>query len=168
MSISYKIAVVILAAATCLSAGIALWAVFFREASPALVPDGPLATEVNAFPTEEDDGEKLAQAEGGGAVNLTYSDQVAFSLADGLAHLSFSNPARSNQSVLLEIVIRGTTVVRSALLPPGHQLAALPLLDSAQLAPGAYTGKFLVSFYQPDGTPALLRTEIPISITATE
>lgn len=168
MNHSYKIILSVLAAVTCLSVGIALWAVFFRDASPALAPDGPLATEVNALPTQEDDGEKLAQAEGGGAVNITYSDQVTVSLSDGLAHLSFSDPARSNQSLVLEIVVQGTTVVRSQLLPPGHQLAALPLLNTAQLSPGQYAGTFLVTFYQPDGTPALLRTEIPISITVTE
>lgn len=169
MQRTYQLAFFALTALTCLSVGLALWALFFRDPSPALSPDAPLATEVNAFPIErEEDTEKLDQAEGGGAVNITYSDQVTASLSDGLAHLSFANPARSNQSLVLEVVIRDTTVVRSQLLPPGHQVAELPLLDPSLLSPGQYKGKFLVTFYQEDGTPALLRTEIPISITATE
>lgn len=163
-----KLLVSALAAVTCVSICIALWALFGRDPTPALPPDALPAAEENAVPTGDDSGEKMDQPEGGGAVNLTYSDQVAISLSEGRAELFFSNPSRSNQSMVLEIVIQGTTVVRSGTLAPGNQVETLPLLDAAQLSPGGYEGKFHVMFYGEDGRQAILNTEIPISITVTE
>ncbi|MDO4516635.1 MAG: hypothetical protein Q4C76_05835 [Bacillota bacterium] len=158
----------LLTVVTCLSVCTALWALSNQEPDPVLPPDELPAAEENAVPTGDDNGEKMDQPEGGGAVNLTYSDQVTISLSEGTAQLSFSNPSRSNQSMVLEIVIQGTTVVQSGALVPGTQVETLPLLDTAKLSPGGYEGKFQVTFYDENGAQALLNTEIPISITVTE
>lgn len=163
-----KVLVAALAAVTCVSVCVALWALFGRGPTPVLPPDEAPAAEENALPTGDDSGEKMDQPEGGGAVNITYSNQVAISLSEGTAQLSFANPSRSNQSMVLGIVIQGTTVVQSGALIPGTQVETLPLLDAAKLSPGRYEGKFQVTFYDENGAQALLNTEIPISITVTE
>lgn len=163
-----KVLVAALAAVTCVSVCVALWALFGRSPTPVLPPDELPAAEENALPSGDDGGEKMDQPEGGGAVNITYSNQVSISLSEGTAQLFFSNPSRSNQSMVLEIVIQGTTVVQSGTLAPGNQVETLPLLDAAKLSPGGYEGKFHVVFYDEDGRQAMLNTEIPISITVTE
>lgn len=163
-----KVLVVVLAIIVFLSVCIALWALFWRDPTPILSPDEAPTAEENAIPTGDDGAEKMDQPKGGGAVNITYSDQVTISLSDGTAHLFFSNPSRSNQSMVVEIIIQGTTIVQSGALAPGNKVEILPLLDAAKLSPGGYEGIFHVLFYNEDSTQALLNTEIPISITVTE
>lgn len=158
---------VLLVIVTCLSVCTALWALSNREPTPVLLPDELPAAEENAVPTGDDNREKMDQPEGGGSVNLTYSDQITISLSEGTAQLFFANPSRSNQSMVVEIVIQGTTVVQSGALIPGTQVETLPLLDTAKLSPGGYEGTFHVTFYDENGAQALLNTEIPISITVT-
>lgn len=164
----FKVLVIILAVIAFLSVCIALWALFWRDPIPVLPPDEAPTAEENAIPTGDDGTAKMDQPKGGGAVNITYSDQVTISLSDRTAHLFFSNPSRSNQGMVVEIIIQGTTVVQSGSLAPGNKVETLPLLDTAKLSPGKYEGKFHVLFYNEDGTQALLNTEIPISITVTE
>ncbi len=162
-----KILMAVLAVITCVSVCVALWALLGRAPTPLLPPDEIPAADENALPTGEDDEEKMDAPDGGGAVNITYSDQVSIALSEGVAQLFFSNPARSNQSLVLEVVIQGTTVVQSGALAPGNQVETLPLLDTAKLAPGRYDGMFHVVFYHEDGRQAMLDTEIPISIAVT-
>ena len=144
---------------------VAFWAVFLRDPAPVLPPDELPSLETNAVPTEDE--EKMDQPEGGGSVNITYSDQVSISLDSQEAGLYFSNPARSNQSMVLEIIIQGVTVAQSGALPPGYLVETLPLLGTAKLSAGTYEGKFHVLFYDSTGGKAILDTEIPVAITVT-
>lgn len=147
---------------------VALWALFFREPRPNLPPDVLPPVEEDVLPTGEDNGEKLPQAQGGGAVNITYTNQVSVSLTEGRASLYFVNPARSNQSMVLQVLIQDVVVAQSGALPPGSQLNSLPITEEVSLAPGSYTGQFLVSFYNTeDNSRAQLSTEIPVEITVT-
>ena len=93
------------AAIALVAVGVAVWALFFRDPSPAPAPDIAPPVEDNALPTGEDDGDKLPQAQGGGAVNITYSDQVAVCLETRTVSLRFANPARSNQSMVVRLVL---------------------------------------------------------------
>lgn len=165
-----KVLTVILAVIAALAVCVALWALFFRAPAPVLLPPDEVPTaDENAVPTDDGDGEKLEQPTGGGAVNITYSNEVTISLSEGSASLLFSNPSRSNQSMVLDLVVQDTTVLRSGALFPGNQLETLPLLDTARLSPGRYDGKFQVYFYDLDTKDkALLNTEIPVSITVVE
>ena len=95
------------AAIALVAVGVAVWALFFRDPSPAPAPDIAPPVEDNALPTGEDDGDKLPQAQGGGAVNITYSDQVAVCLETRTVSLRFANPARSNQSMVVRLVLGG-------------------------------------------------------------
>ncbi len=154
---------------TLIAVGITVWALFFREPSVPLAPDyAPQETEENAESIPDDTGEKLENPQGGGSVSLTYSKEVTIDLSDKTASLLFANPGKSNQDVVVQIVIQDTVIVQSGLLKPGNQVTGLGLLEGAEkkLAEGGYDGKFVVLYYNPDsGEKAILNTEIPLSVT---
>lgn len=163
-----QIIIIVLILLLLITIGITVWALFFRDTTPVLAPDyAPQQTEENAEPFDDDtDGEKLQQQQGGGAVSLTYSKEVAIDLSDNVAKLLFANPYKSNQDMMLQIVIQDTVIVQSGLLTPGHQVTKLELFDNAKLSKGTYEGKFVVLYYQKDtGEKAMINTEIPSTIT---
>lgn len=166
-----QIIIVVLILLLLITIGITVWALFFRDTTPVLAPDyAPQQTEENAEPFDDDtDGEKLQQQQGGGAVSLTYSKEVTIDLSDNVAKLLFANPYKSNQDMMLQIVIQDTVIVQSGLLTPGHQVTKLELFDNAKLSKGIYEGKFVVLYYQKDtGEKAMINTEIPLTITVEE
>ena len=138
------IIIAILALITVIALGVTMWALFFR-----------------------DSGEKMEKPEGGGAVSLTYSNEVTIDLSDKAAGLYFANPGKSNQDMVLQIVIQDTVILQSGTLSPGHQVKLLNLLEGAEemLQPGGYEGKFIVLYYdQTSGEKSMVNTEIPITI----
>ena len=163
-----KILIIVLSAVLVISVCVSIWAFFFRDAAPVLAPDyAPQETEENAEPIDDDKGgEKLEQQQGGGAVSLTYSKDVTVDLSSKKVSLMFANPKKSNQDMLIQIVIHDTVIVQSGLLTPGHQVTKLDLWDTAKLSAGKYDGKIVVYYYQPDsGEKAMLNTEIPLTVT---
>lgn len=161
-------AAIALAAIALLAVGVAVWAVFFRDTRPVLAPDQAPAQEPSAESIPGDSGEKLESPQGGGSVSLTYSRDVTIDLSDETVSLYFANPGRSNQDMVLQVVIRDNVVVQSGTLSPGNQVQSLPLLpDTADmLSPGSYEGSFAVLYYDPDtGEKAMVDTEIPLTIT---
>lgn len=148
---------------------VTVWALFFRDSGPALAPDyAPQEEEQNAETIPNDTGEKMENPEGGGSVSLTYSREVSIDLSDETATLLFANPGKSNQDMVLQIVIQDTVIVQSGMLKPGNQVTALDLLDGAakKLSAGTYEGNFNVLYYNPEtGEKAIVNTEIPITIT---
>lgn len=140
--------------------------VFPRPFPGAPAPDIAPPVEDNALPTGEDDGDKLPQAQGGGAVNITYSDQVAVCLETRTVSLRFANPARSNQSMVVRLVLGELVAAESGTLPPGSALESLPLLADVTLPAGEYAGAFHVLFYDSqDGGRAGVSTKLPVSVT---
>lgn len=148
---------------------VTVWALFFRDSGPALAPDyAPQEEEQNAETIPNDTGEKMENPEGGGSVSLTYSREVSIDLSDKTATLLFANPGKSNQDMVLQVVIQDTVIVQSGTLKPGNQVTALNLLDGAakKLSAGTYEGNFNVLYYNPEtGEKAIVNTEIPITIT---
>lgn len=148
---------------------VTVWALFFRDSGPALAPDyAPQEEEQNAETIPDDTGEKMENLEGGGSVSLTYSREVTIDLSDERAVLLFANPGKSNQDMVLQIVIQDTVIVQSGTLKPGKQVTTLSLLEGAakKLSAGTYEGNFNVLYYNPDtGEKAIVNTEIPITIT---
>lgn len=148
---------------------VTVWALFFRDSGPTLAPDyAPQEEEQNAETIPNDTGEKMENPEGGGSVSLTYSREVTIDLSDETATLLFANPGKSNQDMVLQIVIQDTVIVQSGTLKPGNQVTALDLLDGAakKLSAGTYEGNFNVLYYNPEtGEKAIVNTEIPITIT---
>lgn len=151
---------------------VTVWALFFRDTGPVLAPDyAPQEEEQNAETIPGDTGKKLDNPEGGGSVSLTYSREVSIDLSDKTATLLFANPGKSNQDMVLQIVIQDTVIVQSGTLKPGNQVTALDLLDGAakKLSAGTYEGSFNVLYYNPEtGEKAIVNTEIPITITVNE
>lgn len=167
-----KLLILLLLLITCTSLGVAYWAVFVRNNNPGqdepkiLEPDvAPGEKEKNAESMGDEGDKKLDQPKGGGAVSITYSKDVTIDLSDKIVSLLFGNPARSNQSMVLQIVIQDNVVVQSDTLSPGYQVKKLDLKTDVGLKPGTYKGKFNVLYYDSyTGKKAVVNTEIPVDI----
>ena len=144
---------------------VAVWALFFRAPETPADPEiSPVADE-HLTPTDDGDDEKMPQAEGGGAVNITYSNEVTISLADAAATVQITNPTRSNQSMLIQLMIQDVKVGQSGTIPPGNQLAVIPLNENITIEPGSYDGKFQLLFFNvKTNQQANLTTSIPVTI----
>lgn len=157
---------------TITAVGVSIWAIWFRDSAPVLTPDyAPQQLEENAEPIGDSEDEKLPQSEGGGAVSLTYAKEVSIRLSDKTASLLFANPTKSNQDIVLQLVIDDVVILQSGRLEPGNRVTTLNLLDGAEkrLAAGGYNGKFAVLYYdRTSGEKAMVNTEIPVTVTVAE
>lgn len=166
------IIIAILAVITVAALCVTMWALFLREPDDSnkviLAPDyAPQQKEENAETIPDDTGDKMENPEGGGAVSLTYSNEVTIDISDKAAALYFANPGKSNQDMVIQIAIRDTVILQSGTLSPGNQVKLLNLLEGAEemLQPGGYEGKFIVLYYdQTSGEKSMVNTEIPITI----
>lgn len=150
-----------------ISVAVTIWVLFFRT-SVTLTPDyAPRKKEVHAENIGDEKEEKLKQEEGGGAVSLTYTTQIEISLSDQMASLYFANPSKSNQDMVLQIVVQDVILAQSGSISPGKKVESLDLLEGAadQLEAGGYYGKFVVLYYQKDTHEKMIvNTEIPINV----
>lgn len=166
------ILIYILLLITVIAVAVTVWALFFRTPDVQLAPDyAPVATEQYAQPIPGDKGEQPQVKPGSGSVSLTYSNEVEIDLSNRKAELLFANPGRSNQDMVLQIVIQDTVILQSGRITPGNQVTQLELpSDSVSiLSPGGYEGSFFVFYYdQNSGEKAMVNTEVPISVTVTE
>lgn len=157
---------------TAIAICITVWALFFRDSGLVLAPDyAPKEEEQHAEAIPDDNSEKMDQPDGGGSVSLTYAREVTIDLSDGTASLYFANPGKSNQDIVLQIIVQDEVIVQSGTLKPGNQVASLELLEGAakMLSAGGYEGKFVVLYYHPEtAEKAVVNTEIPITITVNE
>ncbi len=137
-----------------------------------LSPDfAPKQEEKYAEDIGDSGDEKLKQSEGGGAVSLTYSTNVSVSLSAKQISLLFGNPTKSNQDMLVQVVVHDTVIAQSGKLSPGKQIKKLDLLKDTEklLEVGGYKGKLVILYYQPDsGKKAIVNTEIPMQIIVKE
>lgn len=167
-----KLLIALLSLITVSAVGVTLWAVFIRDRQPVLAPDYvPVEQETHAEAIPGDTGEKMESGKGGGSVSLSYSDEATIDLSDRQATVMFANPGKSNQDMVLQVVIQDTVIIQSGTLSPGNRVTTLDLLPGAekQLVPGGYEGKYVVFYYdETTGEKAMVNTEIPISITIAE
>lgn len=169
---STTIIIAILAVITVAALCVTMWALFLREPDDnnkvILNPDyAPQNKEENAETIPDDTGDKMENPEGGGAVSLTYSNEVTIDLSDKAAAIYFANPGKSNQDMVIQIAIQDTIILQSGTLSPGNQVKILNLLEGAEdmLQPGGYEGKFIVLYYDlTSGEKSMVNTEIPITI----
>lgn len=163
-----KVVIALLLCTTVIAVCVTVWALFLRTPETTLAPDyAPQETEAHAQTIPNDNSQKKESEKGGGSVSLTYSNQVAIDLSDASASLMFANPNKSNQDMVLQIVIQNQLIVQSGTIRPGHQVTTLDLMDgaAAKLSPGGYDGNFVILYYHPDsGEKAIVNTEIPINI----
>ena len=166
------IIIAILAVITVAALCVTMWALFLREPDDnnkvILNPDyAPQNKEENAETIPDDTGDKMENPEGGGAVSLTYSNEVTIDISDKAAALYFANPGKSNQDMVIQIAIQDTIILQSGTLSPGNQVKILNLLEGAEdmLQPGGYEGKFIVLYYDlTSGEKSMVNTEIPVTI----
>lgn len=168
-----KILIALLLVVTVAALCVTAWALFIREEQTVvLTPDyAPKEEEVNIEAIPGDSGEKMKSEEGGGSVNLTYSNQVIIDLSDKKAYVYFANPGKSNQNMVLQIMIADEIIVQSGTILPGYKVEKLDLLENAEkmLSAGGYDGKFVVLYYNPESAEkAVVNTEIAIDITVRE
>ena len=109
--------------------------------------------------------------EGGGSVSLTYTREVSIDISDKSVSLMFANPGKSNQDIVLQLVIQDNVIVQSGTLVPGKQVTKLDLSEDAasKLSAGTYEGNFNVLYYDlQSGERAVVHTEIPVTIQVNE
>jgi hypothetical protein len=165
--------ILILVAAGVIAAAVAVWAVFFRtqEAPPVLAPEMAPQEEQQAETIPEDTGEKLESPQGGGSVSISYAREVDVDLNTGKVTLQFANPGKSNQDMVLQILVQDAVIVQTGNLRPGTQVTELELLAGTgkNLSPGSYEGLFKILFYHPEtGEMAPVNAEIPVEIRVTK
>lgn len=143
-----------------------------KKNTEPLVPDyAPVEKEGNASPIEGDDEEKLDKPEGGGSVSISYSKEIQISLAEMKAAVYFANPARSNEDIVIQIVIQDHVIAQSGTISPGFEVRSLDLESSTKdlLVAGTYEGTLAIHYYdQQTNEKAILNTEIPVTVTVTE
>ena len=151
------------------SCSVTIWSVFFRDDTTVLAPDYiPPEIDPNANQTPDIDDEKLTQSAGGGAVSMQYQKDVIIDLSDRMVYMNFKNPGRSNQDMLVQVVVQGVMVAQSGRLPPGYEIKQIALLDNAQVLPGQHNGNFAVHFYNGNGEKAVVDSKIELVIAVQE
>ena len=146
-------------------------ALFFRTPDKVLAPDQAPVAEIHAQPIPGDTGKSADAEPGSGSVSLTYSNQVNIHLTGKKVQLLFANPGRSNQDMVIQLIIQDQVILQSGRIAPGNQVTELDLSPeaAAMLMPGGYDAVFLLHFYDPaTGEKAIITTEIPVSVTVTE
>ena len=167
-----RIIVVVLCLIITIAIAVSLWALFFREDDDILPPDyPPQETEKNQTPIPDDQGGTIQTPEGGGAVNITYSEKINIDLSDKKATLYYANPSRSNQNVAIAIVIGEKVILRSELITPGNMVNSLPLAEGAEkkLVAGGYNATLVVYCYDTEtGEKAMIDTTGSVFLTVSE
>lgn len=134
-----------------------------------LTPDyAPGVIDPNAVPLPED-GEKLEPSEGGGAVSLSFSDDIAVNLESKEIKLYFQNPSKSTEDMVLQIIItkndKDVIIGQSERIPAGYAIYKMKLLDSVKLQKGGYDGKINILYYNTQTEEkAMVNTNIPVTI----
>ena len=118
----------------------------------------------------ETTGEVPDPPQGGGSMNLVYSDQVLVSLESEKVSLYYQNPSSSSHSIVVQIIItRGDDqylVAESGGINPGYMLTEMSLDDNIKLTSGVYKGIMKLWFFDPNtGERAVVDTNIPVTIT---
>ena len=150
---------------------VSVWALFFRTSETALTPDYAPKVEDHAQPIPGDAATGNEAQPGSGSVSITYSNQVNIRLGDRTAKHLFANPGRSNQDMVLQLMIQNRVILQSGRILPGNQVEKLdvPPEAAAMLMAGGYEGVFLIHFYdRSSGEKAIVTTEIPVSVIVAE
>lgn len=154
--------------AIAVSGGI-IWYTFIHDDS--LVPDYAPQEEDPTATILDDNEDKLDVPEGGGAVGITYTPDVTIDLSDETATFMFQNPSRSNEDVIVQLMIQDEVIAQSGKLVPGRQLDSMKLLSGVaeKLSPGGYNGKLVISLYDPEtAEKSMINSEGKVNIVVAE
>ena len=113
-----------------------------------------IKTDENAI-KENDDDEKMDVSAGGGAVSLTYSNQVVVNMKDKKVNFYLKNPSKSRQDLTLEIYMKTNNdeilVAKSDMIPTGYSIKELDL-ENKLLEEGNYKGYMKLYFYDENSS----------------
>ena len=143
-----------------------------REEAPVLSPDiAPSKTDKYAEPMNDGSQGTMETPEGGGAASLAYIKNIAIDLSTEKARMMFGNPSKSNQDIIVQLIVQDTVIAQSGLINPGNKVTTLDLVPKIKhsLSEGTYIGKYLVLFYDREtGEKEIVTTEIAVNITVHE
>ena len=139
-----------------------------KEETPVLSPDiAPSSTDKHSEPMNDGSQGTTETATGGGAASLAYTKKVTIDLSSEKASMMFGNPSKSNQNLIIQVIIQETVISQSGLIEPGNKVTTLELLPKIKnsLSEGVYSGKYLVFAYDREtGEKEKVVMEIPITI----
>lgn len=143
-----------------------------KNSTQVLEPDYELVQpddNAASIPNEEP-AEAPEVTEGGGSMNLVFSDQVNVDLSTGKVSLHYENPSNSTHSIVVQIIIdRGESqylVAESGAINPGFMLEEVQMKENLQLATGVYKGYLKLYFFDDvTGERAVVDTKIPADIS---
>lgn len=166
---SKKRMILLISLAVVLVAAITVTAVVLITREDGILPPDypPQSSDPNQIPIPDDEGGKLESPTGGGAVNITYSQDITVSLSGKRATFYYANPSRSNQNVAIAVLVGDTVVARSALITPGNMVTELALEDGVEkkLSVGGYDAELIVYCYHPEtGEKAMVDTKAVITV----
>ena len=102
---------------------------------------------------EEDNEDKMEVSEGGGAVSLSYSNQVVIDKAKGNINIYLKNPSKSRESLKIEMYAKASNndilIGESGLIPPGNSLKLIKLIN-LDLIKTEYDGYMKIKFYNEE------------------
>lgn len=166
-----NILIILLAVGIVVCIAVTMWALFFRNQSQQpIAPDyAPEKKDPNAETMTDDDSSKMEVPSGGGAISLQYVDHVTIDLSEKKAYLDYSNPSKSTQNIVLQIVIKDNVIAQSGRIDPGYQIKEIPLASGAEklLSEGVYTDSaFKILSYDPKtGEKSMIDTVAEITVT---
>lgn len=162
-------AMIVLILVSFMSISVSIWLLIHREPTEILAPDyAPQETEKNVETIPGDENKQADHKKNGGSVSLQYSDQLVIDLKTQTVHLFFANPGRSNQDMIIRLVIQDEVIVQSGVLPPAHRITVLNVPEDVakKLLPGGYDGLLEILYYDTEsGERAMVETEFPVRIT---
>lgn len=166
-----NIIIIILLLITVGSLTVAGVAIYNNSKNDVLIPDVAPEKDENSYIIEGDNTERNPVSNsGGGSVSITYMRDLEINLDENKIDMLFANPNKSNQDMLVQVLIQETVIAQSELIKAGYQIEELPLIDgvSKKLELGTYDGLMMVYYYnQETGEKAMVSTEIPLTIKVT-
>ena len=159
-----KIIIAVLSATVAVLLCVAGWALFLRP-TPKLTDYEPSELEPNALSYKSGTEVSKASAGSGGFASIEYTKDVCVNRKTGTAQLYYANPSNSVNSVAIQLILvdsegREAILGQSGLLMPGTKLEELQL-DDVGCRPGLYSGKYILTFYDPETSDkAILNTVI--------
>ena len=112
---------------------------------------------------------KKEYKDGGGSVNLKFSDVIEIDSSKKTAKLYFKNPGTSTEEIVLKLIIRKDdqeiVLGSSETIPPGYAIYNMNLDNISMLAKGGYDG-VLKTIYYNEKTKAkeMIDSEIKVKI----
>lgn len=137
---------------TGISIAVSVYFAFFYKPKDSLIPDyAEIEEDSNLTEIPDDNNNKLEKKEGGGASSVIYKTEMTLSLDEGIIHLFYQNPSKSNESVVLQLSIQEHIIAKSGLIPPGNELNELAFSNTGtELQPGVYDAVLVVNFYNTE------------------